>query len=271
MSVLARELESYQRALNQYRRQAARYNRRADAHNAAAQAFTDALVRDEQGRPYVVWMGKEATQVPADHPMADRIQPQSLGEGDPVGVYVAAEDGTLSKSYLPEHLDPRDYELAPAGNGLMMLMRPSDEKRVETITGLVPTTGGVDDHGHPQPTQFYRQEVDPRGDVARIPFRESGYGPEWQMTPEQPWVDGNPFSMEYMRQLVAHSGPRTYTATREVSVLPESPGVWDEEFTLPEPQAPSATLSQVRRIGRPSLARMEGGLISEAIRGRGVR
>lgn len=258
MSVLARELESYQRALDQYRRQAARYNQRADAHNDAAQAFTDSLVRDEQGRPYAVLSG---------------YMSGTHGEGSARLIYAVNDDGTLERTRLPRDMDRRQYELTPAEDGkdgMMLVRHPSSEKVMQEVRGLIP--GASSDDGSfgdsfrsgfilEPAVEYHEQSAYQDQDK---PFYVSGFGEPWTFTADNPrdqWLSTDaPYA--------THS---TYTATRQASVLPKSPGEWTEEFTVPEPRAPRATLSQVRRMGRPSLARMERGLISDAIRGRGVR
>lgn len=261
MSVLARELESYERALREYRREAAQYNRRAEAHNEQARAFTDSLVRDEHGRPYVVYSGRGS----AEH-----------GDGSARMVYAVNEDGTLERTSFPLDMDKRQYELSPAKageDGLMFVHHPSEEKITKTVSGLMRArrtddmdpfqSGFVFDHGRSADDNV--EATNPKH------FYQSGFGQPWRIEPNRvpnpfatgPWNEFSDFMMD--------DRDRTFTATREVSVLPESPGEWQEEFTMVEPTAPDPTLGAARRLGRPSLAAMEGGLISEAIRGRGVR
>jgi hypothetical protein len=82
-------------------------------------------------------------------------------------------------------------------------------------------------------------------------------GPEWGAQSEQPGVYRS--ADDY--------GPPTYTLEREVGVYGEAPGAI-EGFNRP---APSATLAQARSARSPSLAQVEGGLIANVIRGRGVK
>lgn len=261
MVVLARELESYERALREYRRAASKYNERADAHNEKARAFTDSLVRDEHGRPYAVYSGRGSG---------------THGEGSARFVFVVNEDGSLQRTSWPLDMDKREFELSPAKpgeDGLMLVHYPAKEKRTETVSGLMLArstddmdpfqSGFVFDRGRTADDNV--DAINPRH------FYQSGFGQPWRIEPERvpnplatgPWNEFSDFMMD--------DRDKTFAATREVSVLPESPGEWQEEFTMVEPTAPDPTLGAARRLGRPSLAAMEGGLISEAIRGRGVR
>lgn len=254
MSVLARELDSYQRALTAYRRDAAKYNKLADAHNEKARAYTDSLVRSENGDAYVVSVNRSGT----------------VGTPTVMGVYTAGEDGMLTKAVLPG--DPKNYDLTPATPGddrFMLLRKRSDQTQIETIGGLqrVEDERGGSNYFLQGPGTAPAENIWGDDDPTRSKLNATGFGQDWQVRVDEPGSVRNRLSQSIMNP----GAPQTYTASREVSVLPESPGEWDREFLQARPEQPDPTLSALRRMGRPSPAMAEAGLIGQAIRGRGVR
>lgn len=106
MSVLARELDSYQRALEIYKRQLNRYNRGVDQYN-------NTLVKDANGNMLVVLGG---------------------------GGYVEAvgPDGRVIGAALPQGFDRHVYgsTAIPGGQGYEMLRQNPIEAKRQTLTGL---------------------------------------------------------------------------------------------------------------------------------------
>lgn len=213
MSVLAREVDAYQRALDAWQRQANRHNRKLDA-------YQQTLVRNDQGQQLVQYAG----QVFAVDPQTGRLSPAS---------------------------PPQDvrYELTdlPGNPGILALRQNPIGTREETLSGAQryqdPSAG--EDY-------YFTSTQEMEGGVER-----KRVGPEWQVQSEQPGAYRSADDYD----------PTTYTLARDVGVYPEAPGSI-EGFNRPAPQA---TLSQARRIGAPSLAQVEAGLIGEVIRGGGVK
>jgi hypothetical protein len=150
--------------------------------------------------------------------------------------------GALIGAALPRGFDVTNYGATdiPGGQGYRQLRQGEPtEQRTETRTGLRRYDG---DYG-----PYY---VD--SDWNTVPL-----GNDWKITLTTPAQDyGDSYS------------PALYTATRNASTYMSAPPEWKKEFNR---KAPSATPAQAAKVGAPSLAEVEGGLVGEVMRGKGVR
>lgn len=154
MSVLARELDAYQRALQQYLRQAQRHNRQVNA-------YRDTVVMDAEGRPLIL---------------------------NPRGEVVVVDGQELAFANLPDGTALTDYGLTPVeGAESYRMLRQGNpiEARRETVEGARKIPGFNDDY-HAQ----YRRGDEILQDGA-ISDGSEFLGPEWRMegmTPGQPGI-----------------------------------------------------------------------------------
>lgn len=150
--------------------------------------------------------------------------------------------GTLIGASLPRGFNRYNYGMSeiPGGQGFRQLRQGEPvERKVEVVSGL----RQFSDEGG---TSYY----DPNG-------MYRSFGPDWQISqataPVETWDSYT---------------PATYTATRDASIYMAAPPEWKKEFNR---KAPSATPAQAAKIGAPSLAEVESGLIGEVMKGKGVR
>lgn len=217
MSVLSRELDSYQRAVDAYQRQLNSYNR-------GVQRYNDTLVRDADGNLLVVDSSGSVMKVDAE----GRVTPGKLPSG-------TVQDYGISA--IP---DESRFRMLRQGE-------PVESKR-ETITG-------VQRFYDPESGQEYYYTLG-------SDYGDSGPGQErltaeWRLERKIPGQqDGESYT------------PDTYEFSRDASVYVEKPEEWTKQFTR---KAPDPTFAQVKRAGMPTLAQIEGGLIGEVMRGKGVR
>lgn len=221
MSVLARELDSYQRAVDAYQRQLNSYNR-------GVQRYNDTLVRDADGNLLVIDSSGNVQKVDAE----GKVTPGAL------------PSGTLQDYGLSAIPDESRFRMLRQGE-------PVESKR-ETLTG-------VQRFYDPESGQEYYYTLGPG-------YGDSGPGQErlsaeWRLERKIPGQQtGWGVSESY--------SPDTYEFSRDASIYMERPEEWAKQFTR---KAPDPTFAQVKRAGMPSLAQIEGGLIGEVMRGKGVR
>ena len=159
--------------------------------------------------------------------------------------------GTLIGASLPQGFKLTNYGATdiPGGQGFRQLRQgPMEEKR-ETKSDV----RRYQDYDSGQ-EYYYTLDGPSWGDMGPSQQR---LGPEWRIDRTVPgqWYG----DME---------GPTTYIASRDASTYMSAPPEWKKEFNR---KAPSATLAQAAKVGAPSLAEVESGLIGEVMRGKGVR
>lgn len=231
MTVLARELDAYQRALDTYKRQAGSYNRQQDA-------YQNSFLKDASGNIYLVQDGSGFI-------------------GGPNIFTAPPEGGTLSPTSLPRG-SLADYatQPTPEASGFSMLRDPTKDPKAkrQTIAGVVPltTTAWGESGNYEEPTGEYRT---PQGESLDRSWQVTQATPGRYVKDPNSW---NPFDEgTYV--------PPTYQATRwDPASFTQDPGAW----TKTQPKGPEATIADVRKLGRASLAAQEGGLISDVIRTR---
>lgn len=148
--------------------------------------------------------------------------------------------GTVIGAALPQDFNLDNYGATdiPDGQGFRQLRQnPTGAKR-QTLTGLKKFS----DEGGEVYYDSNGNYVDVRG------WRYDG------MTPGQGTWDSE--------------GVPTYNFSRDASTYMDAPPEWKKEFNR---KAPSATPGQAAKIGAPSLAEVESGLIGEVMKGKGVR
>ena len=231
MSVLARDLDAYNRALQAYQRKAGTFNRGVDRYNAS-------IVRDPNENAYVYG-----------------------GEYDPVG----ANNGQFytadkTSGQLSEATAPTGYAGMTAiadSPGYSMIRQNPTGKETKTFTGATKGGGGTDEFGRPIPEYFYLPgERDPASPMSQ---------------PEARQLDASKVRVvavtEGARSGMGASIP-TYTIEYDVNSFQDKPGEWTETF---DKKAPDPTKAQVAQAARPSLAQQEAGLIGGVIRGKGLK
>lgn len=221
MSVLSRELDSYQRAVDAYQRQLNSYNR-------GVQRYNDTLVRDADGNLLVVDSSGSVMKVDAE----GRVTPGNLPSG-------TVQDYGISA--IP---DESRFRMLRQGE-------PTEANR-ETASGVMryydPESG----------EEYYYTLGAEQYEGSRSMDR---LGPEWRMERRIPGQQAGWGDSEYYT-------PDTYEFSRDASVYLEKPQDWAKQFNR---TAPDPTFAQVKRAGMPSMAQIEGGLIGEVMRGKGVR
>lgn len=217
MSVLSRELDSYQRAAQAYQREVDRYNRQVDQ-------YKETLVHDANGNMLVVSGNR---------------------------VYAVGPDGKLTPTSVPSG-SLGDYGTSPIpGDTRFNLLRQGAP--VGTRRELM---DGVSRYQDPESGREYYYTVSPSGNDGGSDTQNI-LGPEWTVEKKIPGFSGE-----------SDSRPDMYVMGKDVPTYMDKPAEWAKQFTQ---QAPDPTFAQVARAGMPSLAQIEGGLIGQVLRGRGVR
>lgn len=233
MSVLARDLDAYNRALKAYQQKAGRYNKGVEQYNAS-------IMRDPSGNPYVYG-----------------------GAYDPFGAnngqfYTADQtSGKLNAATAPTGY--AGMTGIPESPGYSMLRQNPTGTQTKTMANVYKAGGGVDEEGNKQPEYFYvAGEPDADGnatqkviDASKVRVVDQKEGAE------QTDNDGG-----ILR------APTTYTIEYDESNFQEKPGDWTETF---DKKAPDPTKAQIAQAARPSLAEQEAGLIGGVIKGKGLK
>jgi hypothetical protein len=233
MSVLARDVDAYQRALAAYQRRAGRYNRAGKQYDAS-------VMKDPSGNPYVYG-----------------------GEYDPAGptsgqFYTAdKESGKLSPTTAPTGY--AGMTKLPDSPEYSMLRQNPTSTQTKILTGVLKGGGGVDESGVKQPEYFYvsgppDSEGNPTqkiidGSKVRVVDQREG--------PEQNDGEGG-----------VYRAPTQYTIEYDENNFLERPPEWTETF---DKKAPNPSLAEIKRAGRPSLAQQEAGLLGQAIQSQGLK
>lgn len=232
MSVLARDLDAYNRALQAYQRKAGGYNKSVDRYNTS-------FVRDPSGNPYVY-----------------------SGEYDPAGANTGQfYTANKASGQLTDAQAPAEYAGMTANTdspGYSMLRQNPTGKETKIFTGATKGGGGTDRWGRPIPEYFYLPGVPDPGN------------PRGTVTSRQ--LDASKVRVvektEGARSGMAGSGIPTYTIEYDVNSFQDKPGEWTETF---DKKAPDPTKAQLNQAGQASLAQQEMGLIGEVLQSRGLK
>jgi len=233
MSVLARDLDAYNRALMAYQRKAGKYNRGVDQYNAS-------ILRDPSGNPYV-YGGTY-----------DPLGPNS-------GQFYTADQATGKLNAATAPAGYAGMTGIPESPGYSMLRSNPTGTQVKTMANVYKGGGGVDEYGNKQPEYFYvAGQPDADGNATQKVIDASKVRViDQQEGAEQRDNDGG-----ILR------APTTYTIEYDENNFLEKPGAWTETF---DKKAPDPTKAQVAQATRPSLAEQEAGLIGEVIKGKGLK
>jgi len=231
MSVLARDIDAYNRALEVYQR-------RAGSYNSGVGKYNESFVRDPSGNPYVY-----------------------SGEYDPAGAntgqfYTADKvSGQLTDAEAPAEY--AGMTANPDSPPYSMVRKNPIGKETKTFTGATKGGGGTDRYGKPIPEYFY------------VPGERDPAKPIGQ--PEARQLDASKVRVvavtEGARSGMGASIP-TYTIEYDVNSFIDKPGEFTETF---DKKAPDPTKAQLDRAGQPSLAQQEMGLIGEVLRSKGLK
>ena len=232
MSILAREIDAYNRALAAYQRRAGSYNRGVGKYN-------ESFVRDPSGNPYAY-----------------------SGEYDPAGANTGQfYTADKASGKLTEAEAPAEYAGMTANTdspGFSMLRQNPTGKETKTFTGATKGGGGTDRYGNPIPEYFY---------LPGVPNPANPMGP---VTSRQ--LDASKVRVvektEGAKSGMGGSSIPTYTIEYDVNSFIDRPGEWTETF---DKKAPDPTKAQLDRAGQPSLAQQERGLIGEVLHSRGLK
>lgn len=230
MSVLARDLDAYNRALQAYQRKAGTFNKGVDQYNAS-------MVRDSNENPYVY-----------------------QGEYDPLaktnyGNYYTADKAS---GKLTGTTAPAGYAGITAiadSPGYSMVRQNPTGTQTKTRADVYKAGGGVDEYGNKGAEYYY---------VIGPPDAE-GNGTQKILNPDKIRVvdqkeggevrDGNG---DVVR------APTTYTIEYDEASFADKPGEFTDTF---DKKAPDPTKAQLAQAARPSLAQQEAGLIGGVVRG----
>jgi hypothetical protein len=233
MSVLARDLDAYNRALAAYQRKAKSYNTGVEQYNAS-------IMRDPNGNPYVYG-----------------------GTYDPLGAnngqFYTADQATGKLATAAAPTGYAGMSAIPESPGYSMLRSNPTGTQVKTLANVYKGGGGVDENGVKQPEYFYvAGEPDADGnptqkviDASKVRVVDQREGVEQQDN------DGGTLKT-----------PTTYTIEYDEKNFLQKPADWTETF---DKKAPDPTKAQIEQAARPSLAQQEAGLIGEVIKGKGLK
>lgn len=233
MSVLARDLDAYNRALMAYQRKAGKYNKGVDQYNAS-------IMRDPSGNPYVYG-----------------------GEYDPLGPnsgqFYTADQATGKLNAAAAPTGYAGMTGIPESPGYSMLRSNPTGTQVKTMANVYKGGGGVDEYGNKQPEYFY---VTGAPDAEGNPTQKVIDASKVRVVDQQEGAEQAGTEGEVLR------APTTYTIEYDESNFLEKPGEWTETF---DKKAPDPTKAQLAQATRPSLAEQEAGLIGEVIKSKGLK
>lgn len=149
MSVLSRELDTYNRAL-------AAYNRDVRRHNALGKVYNDSIVRDQNGNPVVVSGSDGAWGVPQ----------------------AVDAEGRVIGANLISGFNAEGFGKSDIGSGYNMLRQNPTSSTRETKTGVM---RAADENG----ASYYYELGAPDSDGARQQVRLNG---DWQIAKTNPGV-----------------------------------------------------------------------------------
>ena len=234
MSVLARDVDAYNRALSAYQRKAA-------GHIRVAGAYTKSITQDASGNPYVY-----------------------RGDYDPLGsdsgpfyIYDQTTEKATPAAKPAGYAGMTPIEKAP---GYFLVRQNPSSKQTKTMTGVFKGGGGVDEDGNKQPNVFYTTLGHDRRiiDASKVRVIDQKEGVEIPGGRE----DGGSAS------LPGSKTPTTYTIEYDENSFLSRPPDWTQTF---DKKAPDPTKAEIRQASRPSLAQQEAGLVGEVIRGRALK
>lgn len=234
MSVLARDLDAYNRALQAYQQKAGTFNKGVDQYNAS-------MVRDSNENPYVY-----------------------RGEYDPIaknyGTFYTA-DKTSGK--LTGTTAPAGYAgitaIADSPGFSMVRQNPTSTQTKTRADVYKDGGGGFDEYGN-KGAEFYY--------VIGPPDAE-GNGTKKILNPDKIRVIDQKEGAEIRdgNGDIARA-PTTYTIEYDESSFADKPGEFTETF---DKTAPDPTKAQIAQAARLSLAQQEAGLIGEVVRGKPLK
>jgi hypothetical protein len=208
MSVLARDLDAYNRALQAYQRKVGTFNKGVDQYNAS-------VMKDPAGNTYVYG-----------------------GEYDPLGpnsgqFYTADKtSGNLSEATAPAGY--AGMTGIPDSPGYSMLRQNPTGKETKIFTGAIKSGGGTDRFGNPQPEYFY------------IPGEPSpdGLSTSKRLDASKVRVVGQ---TEGQRSGMGGGSNPTYTIEYDINSFQDKPGEWTETFDKTAPDPTKAQVAQAVR------------------------
>lgn len=209
MSVLARDLDAYNRALQAYQRKAGSYNKGVDRYNTS-------FVRDPSGNPYAY-----------------------SGEYDPAG-FNTGQFYTADKAsgQLTEAEAPAEYAGMTANTdspGYSMLRQNPTGKETKIFTGATKGGGGTDSYGRPIPEHFYLPGVaDPANPMGPVTSRR---------------LDASKVRVVAVTEGARGMGGGipTYTIEYDVNSFQDRPGEFTETFDKKAPDPTKAQIAQAVR------------------------
>ena len=209
MSVLARDLDAYNRALQAYQRKAGSYNKGVDRYNTS-------FVRDPSGNPYAY-----------------------SGEYDPAGANTGQfYTADKASGQLTEAEAPAEYAGMTANTdspGYSMLRQNPTGKETKIFTGATKGGGGTDRFGKPIPEYFY---------LPGVPDPANPMSP-----PEARQLDASKVRVVAVTEGAKGMGGGipTYTIEYDVNSFQDKPGEFTETFDKKAPDPTKAQIAQAVR------------------------
>jgi len=209
MSVLARDVDAYNRALSAYQRKAA-------GHNRVAGAYQKSITQDASGNPYLY-----------------------RGDYDPLG----PNSGQFyTYNQTTQKTNPVDAPTGYAGMtaiegspGYSLVRQNPSSKQTKTMTNVYKGGGGVDEEGNEKPEYFYTRDGDNQRviDANRVRVVDQTEGVD------QPGAGGGDGPSRT---------PTTYTIEYDENSYLDRPPDWNETFDKKAPTATPAQIRQASRL-----------------------
>lgn len=208
MSVLARDVDAYQRALAAYQRKAGSYNSGVNKYNAS-------IMRDPSGNPYVYGGAYDP-----------------LGKNS--GQFYTADKTTGNLSSATEPTGYAGMTKIAENPGYSMVRQNPIGKQTKTMTNVFKGGGGVDEDGNKIPEYFY---------VAGDPDSDGNPTQKVIDANKVRVVD----QTEGADQGEGLKAPTMYTIEYDESNFLEKPGDWTETFDKKAPDPTKAQIAQAGR------------------------
>lgn len=167
------------------------------------------------------------------------------------GVTAVDSEGRIAQAVLPAGFDQSQYGMTGLPDSAYSLLRQNPKSVGRETRDDVYYYAGSSE-GNDQP--FYYYYGPEQGDAGA---QRHILGGEWRVDQKIPGFSSGD-----------NQEPDRYVVSRDASIYPEQPGDWTKKFGK---KAPDPTGAQMKKMGMPTLAEVEAGLIGEVIKGGGVR
>jgi len=209
VSVLARDVDAYNRALSAYQRKAAGYNRVADV-------YRQSITQDASGNPYVY-----------------RGDYDPLGPND--GQYYTYNQTTQKTNPVDKPTGYAGMTAIEGSPGYSLVRQNPSGKQTKTMANVYKAGGGFDEDGNKKPEYFYTRDGDNQRviDASKVRVLDQKEGVDY---PGSGGGDG------------PDRTPTTYTIEYDENSFADRPPDWNETFDKKAPTATKAQIKQASRL-----------------------